>query len=305
MPGQVSEIGDTVRAAFDQMYCGIRSPFNPQGLLASIWRSAETLAGYAQQDAHEFFIAAINGMHAATTGNTSTSTPDGQQSSMVHRVFGGKLQSDVICCECDHISTRVDPIYDISLDVRQPSDHGEVSAPGASPTTQSLGLALDRYTAPERLVHDERPFCTRCQKHSEALKQCSFAKLPPVVCFHLKRFQQTSTTILKIDHPVSFPLSDLDLAAHTSASVTAKRNGSVQSDSESGESTLYDLFAIVEHIGTMDSGHYIAWVRSREDWVRCDDAMIAAATDSEVLASKGYMLFYAQHGMHAIIDGNE
>jgi len=46
--GQVSDIGDTIGAAFDQMYCGLRAPFNPQSQLVTVWRSAETLAGYAQ-----------------------------------------------------------------------------------------------------------------------------------------------------------------------------------------------------------------------------------------------------------------
>ena len=37
-------------------------------LFVSLVRSVEGLAGYAQQDAHEFFIAAINGMHTASHG---------------------------------------------------------------------------------------------------------------------------------------------------------------------------------------------------------------------------------------------
>lgn len=39
---------------------------------------------------------------------------------IVQRVFGGVLQSDVICCACGHTSTAHDPFLDISLDIKAP-----------------------------------------------------------------------------------------------------------------------------------------------------------------------------------------
>lgn len=40
--------------------------------------------------------------------------------SIVQRIFGGVLQSEVICSACCHISTAYDPFLDISLDIGAP-----------------------------------------------------------------------------------------------------------------------------------------------------------------------------------------
>jgi len=70
------------------MYCGHPIPFNPQELLVAINRSVQTLAGYGQQDAHEFYIAAINGMHAAEAERTSGGGgEDGGKESVTHQVL--------------------------------------------------------------------------------------------------------------------------------------------------------------------------------------------------------------------------
>ena len=60
---------------------------------------------------------------------------------------------------------------------------------------------------------------------------------------------------------------------------------------------LYDLFGTVNHNGTLHQGHYIANVKSGEQWYCCNDAFITNAGvgngEKEVLLSDGaYMLFY-------------
>ncbi|EIE26303.1 hypothetical protein COCSUDRAFT_58843 [Coccomyxa subellipsoidea C-169] len=40
--------------------------------------------------------------------------------SALQRIFGGLLQSDVMCCACGHTSTALDPFLDISLDIKPP-----------------------------------------------------------------------------------------------------------------------------------------------------------------------------------------
>ena len=41
-----------------------------------------------------------------------------ERTSIVERVFGGLLRSDVTCCACGYTSTAYDPFLDISLDMR-------------------------------------------------------------------------------------------------------------------------------------------------------------------------------------------
>lgn len=50
----------------------------------------------------------------------------------------------------------------------------------------------------------------------------------------------------------------------------------------------YSLYAVINHVGTLDAGHYTAYVRHQKDiWVKCDDHIITTATLKQVLDSEG------------------
>lgn len=50
----------------------------------------------------------------------------------------------------------------------------------------------------------------------------------------------------------------------------------------------YSLFAVVNHQGTLESGHYTSFIRQhRDQWFKCDDAVITKATIKDVLDSEG------------------
>ncbi|MEQ2217488.1 hypothetical protein XENOCAPTIV_012141, partial [Xenoophorus captivus] len=51
-------------------YSGHRSPHIPFRLLHLVWTHARHLAGYEQQDAHEFLIAALDVLHRHCKGET-------------------------------------------------------------------------------------------------------------------------------------------------------------------------------------------------------------------------------------------
>lgn len=53
--------------------------------------------------------------------------------------------------------------------------------------------------------------------------------------------------------------------------------------------TRYSLFAVVNHQGTLESGHYTSFIRQHKDqWFKCDDAIITKASIEDVLDSEGY-----------------
>ena len=83
-----------------QFYSGQSSPHVPLKLLHLIWKHARHLAGYEQQDAHEFFISALDVLHHHSGGQTPTVTNPSHCSCIVDQIFGGRLQSDVVCQNC-------------------------------------------------------------------------------------------------------------------------------------------------------------------------------------------------------------
>lgn len=105
----------------------------PSNLLFSVWSHAKHMAGYDQQDAHEFLIALLDGIGAhlesshgegagVSSGSGSSDTlPRGapvEQSDrrgFVSEVFAGHLLSNLICRKCDHRSFKREAFLDISL----------------------------------------------------------------------------------------------------------------------------------------------------------------------------------------------
>jgi len=83
-----------------QFYSDLDSPHVPFKLLHLVWTHARHLAGYEQQDAHEFFIAALDVLHHHSGGQTPTVTGRSHYGCIVDQTFGGRLQSDVTCQAC-------------------------------------------------------------------------------------------------------------------------------------------------------------------------------------------------------------
>ncbi len=66
----------------------------------------------------------------------------------------------------------------------------------------------------ERLDSAEAWYCPKCKEHVQATKKLDLWSTPEVLILHLKRFQYTTQSRRKIDAPVEFPLTDLDLSPY-------------------------------------------------------------------------------------------
>ncbi|XP_032816859.1 ubiquitin carboxyl-terminal hydrolase 22-like [Petromyzon marinus] len=294
---------------FQEFYSGFRSPHIPYRLLHLVWTHARHLAGYEQQDAHEFLIAALDVLHRHCKGddNGKKANNPNHCNCIIDQIFTGGLQSDVTCQVCQGVSTTIDPFWDISLDLPGSSTPFWPLSPGsegslllanggeghaaAGPT--SLTDCLRRFTRPEYLGSSAKIKCSGCRSYQESTKQLTMKKLPIVACFHLKRFEHSAKLRKKITTYVSFPL-ELDMTPFMASSKESRVNGQHQvgGDALSSENK-YSLFAVVNHQGTLESGHYTSFIRQHKDqWFKCDDAIITHAGARDVLDSEGYLLFY-------------
>ncbi|TYJ22060.1 hypothetical protein E1A91_A08G103300v1 [Gossypium mustelinum] len=121
-------------AIFSAVFSGDRTPYSPAKFLYSWWQHAAILASYEQQDAHEFFISMLEGIHEKVEKDKRKSqSPGGGDCCIAHRVFSGILRSDVMCMVCGFTSTTYDPCVDISLDL-EPNQGGS----GKSSSAKSL-----------------------------------------------------------------------------------------------------------------------------------------------------------------------
>ena len=141
-----------------------------------MWRASSELSGYAQQDAHECFISALNQIHATSRGKTELSCI-----CIVHSTFDGLLQSDVKCKKCGNVTTATDPMLDISLELKSKvggigQDYTLASclrrlvmrvvlSPDPHTTANPLRSFSFRFTQPEELAATEYS-CDKCGRGS-------------------------------------------------------------------------------------------------------------------------------------------
>lgn len=153
-----------------QIYSTNVSPHGPTSFLHTTWRASHELSGYSQQDAHEFFISALNQIHTTSKGSTNVSC-----NCIIHSTFAGQLQSDVKCERCGNVTSTVDPMLDISLELKGKTGelvNGENTLAAClrrsvyQPSLRrdlrvSFGWVLSRYTQPEKLGAKEYS-CSKC-----------------------------------------------------------------------------------------------------------------------------------------------
>ncbi|XP_050997297.1 ubiquitin carboxyl-terminal hydrolase 51 [Acomys russatus] len=284
---------------FQAMYSGNQTPHVPYKFLHLIWIHAEHLAGYRQQDAHEFLIAMLDVLHRHSKDDSIEQQGNNSNycNCIIDQIFTGGLQSDLTCHECHGVSTTIDPCWDISLDL--PSSYtpkradSAVNRDGRKSEGPSLTDCLQWFTRPEDLGSSAKIKCDQCQSYQESTKQLTMKTLPIVACFHLKRFEHLGKQRRKINTFVSFPL-ELDMTPFLASTKESIMKGQPLAECVPSENK-YSLFAVINHHGTLESGHYTSFVRQEKDqWYNCDDARVTKATMEELLYSEGYILFYCR-----------
>lgn len=127
----------------------------------------------------------------------------------------------------------------------------------------TLDQCLRAFVRPESLrARDERTGLP----DQPCTKTLELWRAPPLLIVQLKRFAFMGLGE-KLETRVEFPLRDLDLSP-------CMRHGR----RESGQDR-YDLFAVVNHFGSLGAGHYTAFVREGVGegarWWECDDRCVA------------------------------
>eukprot|EP00470_Lotharella_oceanica_P006770 CAMPEP_0170198070 /NCGR_PEP_ID=MMETSP0040_2-20121228/67918_1 /TAXON_ID=641309 /ORGANISM="Lotharella oceanica, Strain CCMP622" /LENGTH=222 /DNA_ID=CAMNT_0010447917 /DNA_START=21 /DNA_END=689 /DNA_ORIENTATION=- len=171
-----------------------------------------------------------------------------------------------------------------------------------SPLTKPLSVedCFDQFTYPEALVGPSMAYCTKCKSHHNSTKVLSIWSSPRFLIIHLKRLVPAG----KIRMFVDFPLYGLDMSRFTCQAekripkTSSKDSKDFKACSNPG--CLYDLYAVVNHIGNSFGGHYIAFVKTYHNgkwrWHCYDDDRVYEIEEKRVKTSTAYMLFYYKRG---------
>ena len=245
-----------------------------------------------QEDAHEFLVHLLDAMNdgelrAAGINQHLSGWRDRlpvtrlNETTFIHRTFGGYFRSQVRCRKCNYRSNTYDPFLDLSLEVSKKS-------------STSVLNALSEFTRKETLDAANQWKCSGCKKYVCATKQLTVFRPPLSLCIQLKRFAFNSGTNgyksskygggggSKISKPIEFPATlNLPLSDNRSC--------------------RYTLTGIVIHVGgSSHSGHYTAYVKKPDrkgasQWYHIDDSDVEPVSEKTVLRQKdAYLLFYCR-----------
>ena len=262
------------------------STLNPIELLNSI-RNEARLKGFdqfqtpnAEEDAHELVTFLIDCIHSkickkviitiegkpmnnrdlmAIEANKSWISYFNKNYSAMITLFYGQFCSSILD-DCGNVkSSNYDPFNTLELQVP------------TSISNCSLYDCLDEFTKKEKLEHYD-------SKNPKKLyyRRFYFWKTPQLLIICFKRFNNLSR---KINHPISFPIYNLNISKYTMH--------------YEEEVSMYNLYAICNHVGNSSSGHYYAYCRNESgNWYEYNDDSVQAIHESKLITQHAYCLFY-------------
>ncbi|XP_075703073.1 ubiquitin carboxyl-terminal hydrolase 43 [Rhinoderma darwinii] len=167
----------------------------------------------------------------------------------------------------------------------------------------TLDECFQLYTKEEQLAPDDAWRCPHCKVLQQGTVKLSLWTLPDILIIHLKRFRQVGGRRNKLSTLVKFPLAGMDMAPH----VVKRGPGSKRPLGpwpswkqppylpENGHlDVLYDLYAVCNHHGSLQGGHYTAYCRNSLDarWYSYDDSNVEHVLEDDVCTRGAYLLFY-------------
>ena len=137
----------------------------------------------------------------------------------------------------------------------------------------SINDCLELFTQKEEL---KDVLCENCKVKTTFTKELKIERLPEYLFIVFKRFKFISKYSTKIENIITFPFEDLKLD-----------NYLMQKDKKNKR---YDLFAVINHIGSISKGHYYSNIKQGNKWIKYEDSYVIE--DDDINVSNVYILIY-------------
>ena len=133
--------------------------------------------------------------------------------------------------------------------------------------TRNICAYLESYFEPETIEYR----CTACQREYPAVRQIQLVGTPNLIMVQLKRFKWNDGRLQKLTSLVECPLA-----------ITFS-------------SKEFELIASISHVGSVNSGHYVAFCKRQGDWFKFNDESVQRCNGNEVISRNSYVIFYARN----------
>ena len=142
----------------------------------------------------------------------------------------------------------------------------------------TLDDCLNNFCKEEKLEEGNEWYCPICKKHTLATKKMELYYLPKILIICFKRFIKESFRWRKNEEFIDFPINNLDMKEFI-----------VGPDKPHSK---YDLFAVSQHFGSTNFGHYTAVCKNFDKWFSYNDSSIHSCSENDAKSSAAYILFY-------------
>mmetsp|Transcript_63822 Transcript_63822/g.78046 ORF Transcript_63822/g.78046 Transcript_63822/m.78046 type:complete len:561 (-) Transcript_63822:59-1741(-) len=244
----------------------------PTKIFRNLPKLSKSLTRGRQEDSHEYLRHLMDSFQNSSLKcykKSDIKNERNKETTIVHKIWGGYLRSQVKCLKCGYESNSYESILDLSLEIKG----------------NSVLSAIKHFTEKERLDGDNKYRCDKCKKLRKAVKQFTIFEPPNILVLHLKRFEFAHgyySRSGKINKYIQFD-NELDITKYLSYQTQPK--------------VSYSLIAVLVHYGSSpNSGHYVAYVKSwNNNWYLMDDSSVSSVDIREVLRQKAYILFYMRN----------
>ncbi|XP_062998951.1 ubiquitin carboxyl-terminal hydrolase 8 isoform X1 [Elgaria multicarinata webbii] len=293
--GHKGEVAEEFGIIMKALWTGQYRYISPKDFKITIGKINDQFAGYSQQDSQELLLFLMDGLHedlnkADNRKRYKEENNDNLDDfkaadlawhkhkqlneSIIVALFQGQFKSTVQCLTCHKKSRTFEAFMYLSL-------------PLASTSKCTLQECLRLFSKEEKLTDNNRFYCSHCKTRRDSLKKIEIWKLPPVLLVHLKRFSYDGRWKQKLQSSVDFPLESLDLSQYVIGPKSSSKR--------------YNLFAVSNHYGGLDGGHYTAYCKNaaKQRWYKFDDHEVSEISASSVKSSAAYILFYTSFEQRA------
>ena len=255
---------------------GNQRTISPSSLISII--AGKNKLSFEQQDCHEFLLALLGTFYHEARSSMSLVTE------VRPRVgFDGLLGTKMTCQSCKHnrgialhsfnvlsIPIQGKSLLDCLLFFLNAELLEEVECLTCSPTRDG---------------RKRRGFC---------IKQTTIARLPKNLCIHINRLAyDTSGRPYKDHRHIAFELEE-DISQLCGLS-----NSHFSQTNTAGSGPYYSLVAVIEHLGSFNSGHYVCYRKLGGTWYKTSDSIVEIVDTHQVMRSNAFLLFYNQvHKKH-------
>uniref|UniRef100_A0A3P9LHB0 ubiquitinyl hydrolase 1 n=1 Tax=Oryzias latipes TaxID=8090 RepID=A0A3P9LHB0_ORYLA len=256
----------------EKMWMGSGSSCSPLEVRSALCSVLPQFNNDSQQDAQELLLLLLNTLHDDFNKvllNMFGRSGCSPHSNLVTRLFEGQLSYMCICMHCHHQAHNTQAFTVLSL----PVPKGNIKC--------SIQDCLALFFKQTVLTGGEQAMCSVCSLKRETAIVTCVDRTPEILVLHLKRWKSQ----VKLRTNVLFFMK-LDLSQFLS--------GLVPNESS------YHLYAVVNHTGHLNMGHYTALCYNSlaQTWHCFDDAAVCEVQEDRVQSPNAYLLFYSHKPFH-------